>query len=261
VTRPIVFATDYSLEDEFVGVCHGVMARIALNARVIDLTHSIRRHNVFDGAFTLRRASRYMPEDAVWLAVVDPEVGSTRRSIAARSASGAMMVGPDNGLLSMLWGSLGGVEAAVEIRAEDVLIQPVSHTFHGRDVFAPAAARLAMGKPLEELGPAIDPASLVALRVPVPKVDRRHIECTVTDVDSFGNVELNIHPGDLEAAGLFERFRIGDVSVRRVTTFANGSTAECVAIEDSQGLVALVVNRGSAASLIRVREGDTLILS
>jgi len=261
VTRPIVFATDYGLLDEFVGVCHGAIARIAPDARVIDLTHSIPRQDVVAGALTLVRAARFMPEHAVWLAIVDPEVGSDRLSIAVRAASGDLLVGPDNGLLSLLWRELGGLEAGVEIVSKSVLLQPVSRTFHGRDIFSPAAAHLALGMPLEDLGPPLDPASLVPLRLPPARIDRGGIDCAVIDVDGFGNVELNVRPRDLEAAGLAQRFRIGDVFVRRVETFSDGAECECVAIEDSQGYVAVAVNRGSAARVLRVREGDVLVLS
>jgi len=142
MARPIVFVTDYGLADGFVGICHGVMARIAPEARVIDLTHAIPRQDVMRGALVLGRATDFMPGDAVYAAVVDPGVGSERRSIAVRAASGAVLVGPDNGLLSMAWDAFGGAVAAVEIAAEDVVLQPVSKTFHGRDVFAPAAAHL-----------------------------------------------------------------------------------------------------------------------
>jgi len=261
VTRPIVFATDYSLRDEFVGVCHGVIARIAPGARVIDLTHAIRRQDVLDGALTLVRASRFMPTDAVWLAVVDPEVGSNRRSIAGRMVTGAFVVGPDNGLLSLLWKSLGGLEAAVEISDEDVLLRPVSRTFHGRDVFAPAAADLALGKPLAALGPEVVPDVLVRLAMPPARVRGGRIECVVLDVDTFGNVELNIHPPALEEAGLARAFRVGDLFVRRADTFSDVSEGELVAIEDSQGHVAIAVNRGSASDTLGVRQGDVLTLS
>jgi len=168
MARPIVFVTDYGLADGFVGICHGVMARIAPEARVIDLTHAIPRQDVMRGALVLGRATDFMPGDAVYAAVVDPGVGSERRSIAVHAASGAVLVGPDNGLLSMAWDAFGGAVAAVEIAAEDVVLQPVSKTFHGRDVFAPAAAHLAHGLPLERMGPSVDPAGLRALELAAP---------------------------------------------------------------------------------------------
>ena len=177
MSRPIVFLTDYGMADEFVGVCHGVMLRIAPDVRVIDLTHSIPRQDVMHGALTLGRATSYLPEDAVYVAVVDPGVGSGRGSIAVRAASGALLVGPDNGVLSLAWEALGGAEDAVEITSDDVVLQPVSRTFHGRDVFAPAAAHLAVGMPLAALGSALDVDRLHVLELPGPMVavgsDRR----------------------------------------------------------------------------------------
>lgn len=261
MTRPIVFATDYALHDEFVGVCHGVIARIAPGARVIDLTHSIRRQDVLAGALTLMRASRYMPEDAVWLGIVDPEVGAGRRAMAARTASGAFVVGPDNGLLSFLWRELGGLEACVEIESSDVVLQPLSRTFHGRDVFAPAAAHLALGRPLDALGRPVSEDLLLRLGLPSAKVEAGRIGCVVIDVDGFGNVELNVRPRDLEAAGLSQHFSVSDVFVRVAGTFSDVSEGEPLAVEDSQGFVAIAVNRGSAERLLGVREGDLLELS
>ena len=142
---PIVFMSDYGLADEFVGICHGVVARIAPRVRVIDLTHAIPRHDVAAGAMALGRAAPFMPEDAVYLGVVDPGVGSARRPVAVACGSGALLVGPDNGVLSMAWATLGGAAQAAEITSERVLLGPVSATFHGRDVFAPAASR-SMGR-------------------------------------------------------------------------------------------------------------------
>ena len=157
MTRPIVFCTDYGLQDEFVGVCHAVMARIAPDAHVIDLTHAIPRQDVGRGAMALSRAVAYLPDDAVVVAVVDPGVGSERRAVALSTSAGVLLVGPDNGLLSSTWEALGGVEEAREIAADGVVLTPVSETFHGRDVFAPAAAHLAAGMALERSGPSIDP--------------------------------------------------------------------------------------------------------
>jgi len=156
MTRPIVFLTDYGLADEFVGICHGVIARIAPEAHVIDLSHAITRQEVLQGALVLARATDYLPEDAVYVAVVDPGVGSDRRAIAVEASSGAVLVGPDNGLLSMAWEALGGARRAFEITSGSVMLPTPSKTFHGRDVFTPAAAHLASGTPIEDVGPAVD---------------------------------------------------------------------------------------------------------
>jgi S-adenosyl-L-methionine hydrolase (adenosine-forming) len=166
MSRPVVFMTDYGRTDEFVGVCHGVMASIVPDVHVIDLTHNVPRQDVMRGALILGRATKFMPDDAVYVAVVDPGVGSERRSIAVRAATGAFLVGPDNGVLSPAWAALGGAEAAASIEDSRVMLFPVSKTFHGRDVFAPAAAHLAAGATLDALGPAWTRATCGRSRCP-----------------------------------------------------------------------------------------------
>src|SRR6266511_1638183 len=185
MTRPIVFCTDYGLDDEFVGVCHGVPPQ-----------------DVLRGAMVLAGAAPFMPEDAVYLGVVDPDVGGPRGAVAVRAASGALLVGPDNGLLSLAWEALGGAEAAVEIAAPDVLLEPVSATFHGRDVFAPAAAHLATGRALGDLGPEVAVGELQRVTIPAPGVVEREVAAAVLAADSFGNLRLNARPVDLAEAGL-----------------------------------------------------------
>lgn len=260
MSRPIVFLTDYGMTDEFVGVCHGVMLRIAPDARVVNLTHSIPRQNVMHGALTLGRATSYMPSDAVYVAVVDPGVGSGRGSIAVRAASDALLVGPDNGLLSLAWEALGGADAAVEITSVGVVLQPVSRTFHGRDVFAPAAAHLAAGMPLADLGPALEVEQLHVLELPGPMVAAGAIGARVTGVDGFGNVQLNVGPHDLEAAGIGPVLTVRGRMVPRVGVFADVPQETLAAIIDSQGQLALVVNQGSAADTLGLSVGKTVVL-
>src|SRR5262245_26682420 len=183
MARPIAFLSDFGLDDEFVGVCHGVIARISPETRVIDVTHAVPRHDVVLGAVLLADTARYMPEDAVVLAVVDPGVGTDRREIAVRTSTGALLVGPDNGLLSLVWNRLGGPGAAALIASPDVTLEPRSHTFHGRDVFAPAAAHLSMGAALESLGPLLDLESLVRIQLAEPVIGPASIRAEVLAVD------------------------------------------------------------------------------
>jgi S-adenosyl-L-methionine hydrolase (adenosine-forming) len=260
VTRPIVFITDYGRADEFVGVCQGVMTRIAPGARVIDLTHDIPRQDVMRGALILARATTYMPEDAVYVAVVDPGVGTERRSIAVEVASGALLVGPDNGLLSLAWTALGGAERAAEIADPSVMLFPVSKTFHGRDVFAPAGAHLAAGVPLEDVGPALEPSRLRTLEMPGPMVAAGALGCRVIGVDGFGNVQLNARPPDMDEAGLGAMLQVAGRTIPRVGMFADVPEGVLAAIVDSQGYVALVVNHGSAAELLSLKDGAAVIL-
>jgi S-adenosyl-L-methionine hydrolase (adenosine-forming) len=266
-SRPIVFCSDYGLADEFVGVCHGVIARVAPQVRVVDLTHGIAAHDVRQGALTLAQAARYMPEAAVFLAVVDPGVGSTRRAVAVEAASGASLVGPDNGLLSLTWQGLGGAVRAVEITSPDVVLQPPSRTFHGRDVFAPAAAHLANGSPLDDLGPEVGVDSLTSLRGPEPAVAQGRVTCAVLGVDRFGNVQLACRGEDLERAGL------GDVplldlhadlaasTLRRAETFSDVPAGALALIVDSRGWLAVTLNGGSAAAALSLGPQDTVALS
>ena len=146
----ITFLTDYGLEDAFVGVCHGVIAGICPDAHVIDLTHGVPRGNVRAGALMLRGALGYLPV-GVHLAVVDPGVGGERRAVAVRTADGRRFVGPDNGLLSLCFEAGGGLAEAVDIGGSSFVLQPVSATFHGRDIFAPVAARLVAGAVARQL--------------------------------------------------------------------------------------------------------------
>jgi S-adenosyl-L-methionine hydrolase (adenosine-forming) len=165
----ITFLSDYGLEDHFVGVCHGVITRIAPNARVIDLSHAIRPQDVRHGATLLAQSVPFLPR-AVHLAVVDPTVGGERGMVAVE-AGGQVLVGPDNGLLVWAAERLGGVERVHALEKRAYRLEPVSRTFHGRDVFAPAAAHLATGVAPAELGPAVDPAGLVRLTPLVSRVE------------------------------------------------------------------------------------------
>jgi len=261
MTRPIVFVTDYGRSDAFVGICHGVIARIAPDVRVIDLTHAVPRQDVLRGAVDLARAVPFMPADAVFVAVVDPGVGSNRRAVAA-AAGASLLVGPDNGVLSLAWDALGGVTEAVQIANPEVVLAPVSRTFHGRDVFAPAAAHLAAGRPLGDLGPAVDPDSLERLDVPGPMVAPGAVGARVTATDGFGNVQLNATEGDLEAAGV-AGVRVLVVNGRRLPragTFAELPEREPGLIIDSDGHVAIVVNRGNAAVMLGLSAGDVVVV-
>ena len=260
MTRPIVFCTDYGLTDGFVGVCHGVMASVAPDARIIDLTHAIPRQDVLRGALTLSRATAYMPRDAVYAAVVDPGVGSDRRSIAVCTGAGALLVGPDNGVLSLAWETLGGAEAAVVIESETVMLSPVSKTFHGRDVFAPAAAHLARGVPLDSVGPPIDAGELHVVEMPGSMVAPGAVGTRVMEVDAFGNVQLSARLGDLEAAGIGSTLTVAGRLVPLVGIFADVPEGALAAIVDSQGYLALVVNHGSAAQALSLEAGSAVVL-
>lgn len=247
----VTFLSDYGLNDEFVGVCHGVIARLAPEARVIDVTHGVPRHDIRAGALVLRASLPFLPA-GVHLAVVDPEVGGRRRGVAVRCADEQLLVGPDNGLLLPAAERCGGVVEAVDLAASPHRLEPVSATFHGRDVFAPVAAALAAGAPLAGAGEPLDPDELVDLPLPSARVDDGTLVAHVLAYDRFGNVILDAAHDQLTALGL----RLGEAvevvaggatrRARYATTFADVSTGELLVYEDAQRNLALAVNRGSA---------------
>ena len=258
--RPIVFCTDYGLGDEFVGVCHSVMQRIAPGVSVVDLTHAIARQDILHGALVLGRAAPYLPADAVCVAVVDPGVGGERREIAVETGGGAFLVGPDNGLLSMAWAALGGATRAVSIESDRVRLRSDSKTFHGRDVFAPAGAHLAAGMSLTDIGPPLDVGGLEVRTLPSPMVAPGKIGARVVGVDGFGNVQLNVRPEELVHAGLEGRLSFAGHPLRRAGVFSDVPEQSLAAIIDSQGFLALVVNRGSASKTLGLRPGAIVVL-
>jgi S-adenosylmethionine hydrolase len=261
----ITFLTDFGLQDDFVGTCHGVIATIAPDARVIDITHGIRPGHVLQGAIVLANTLPYMPS-GVHLAVVDPGVGSGRRALALRDREGRFHVGPDNGLLLPAADRFGGVVEAHELANPDYSLQPVSRTFHGRDLFSPAAAHLAAGVPLAELGPPVDPEQLVRVEIPEPEVGQNRIRAVALVVDRFGNVSLNVRREHLEHAELGPGTRVELVSrgehffAVSARTFADAARGSLILYEDSYGSFALAVSRGSAAQLLRVEEGSEIVL-
>ena len=258
----ITFLTDFGLQDDFVGTCHGVIARIAPDARVIDVTHGIAPQAILQGAVVLRNTVQFMPV-GVHLAVVDPDVGGDRRAVAVRTADGRAFVGPDNGLLVVAADGLG-IVAARELTDARYRLPEVSRTFHARDVFAPAAAHIAAGVPLEELGPEVDPAGLVRIDIPGPEVGRSRISATVVSVDRFGNIATNVRREQVEVLGI----STGDRVELRLTfdryyalvaeTFADAPPGELILYEDSYGLLTVAISRGNAARLMGVGAGDEL---
>jgi len=257
----VTFLSDFGLEDDFVGVCHGVMKRIAPDAEIIDVSHGIAPQNILQGALVLRSTLAYLPE-GVHLAVVDPGVGSTRRAVAIQSSDGRRFVGPDNGLLVPA-AEEKAIAAAHELTSEAHRLHPVSRTFHGRDVFAPAAAHLANGVALAELGPAIDPATLVRLVVPQPEVGSR-IRAEVLYVDRFGNIQLNLGRAHLEQADILPGVQVELVlpleSYYAVAAraFAEARRGELILYEDAYGNIAIALTDGDAASLLATKPGDAV---
>jgi hypothetical protein len=259
----ITFLSDYGLDDVFVGICHGVIARICPEARVLDITHGIARHDVRGGALALRAALRYMPA-GVHLAIVDPDVGAERRAVAVRTADDRLMVGPDNGLLWLAAVEAGGIVEAVDIAGSPWRLEPVSATFHGRDVFAPVAAWLADGASLDRAGKPLDPAELVRLELPSPRHDDGALLVDAIHIDRFGNVQLNASHEQLVelslglGAPVELEFNGGSRPAQYVRTFADVDADALLLYEDAEGTLAIAVSRGNAAERFGVTVGEQL---
>jgi S-adenosyl-L-methionine hydrolase (adenosine-forming) len=243
-----------------------VIKRIAADVEVIDITHGIPPQHVLQGALVLANTLPYMPV-GVHVAIVDPGVGGDRKPLAFRGGDGRLYVGPDNGLLLAAADSLGGVEQAVEIANEAYMLVPVSRTFHGRDIFAPASAHLARGVALEELGPPVDRGALVRLELPLPEVGSARIRATALYVDRFGNMQLNLTSRELEQVGIVPGTKV-EVEIRferyyavAARTFADVRAGDIVLYEDAYLNIALAINSGDAAHMFSARVGQEVLLS
>jgi S-adenosylmethionine hydrolase len=266
MTLPISFLSDFGHDDEFVGVVHGVLAKLAPDSRVIDVGHGFAPGNVRAGALALVRAIQYLPE-GVCLAVVDPGVGSSRRALAVFTDWG-YFVGPDNGLLSPAVAMSGGAHQMVSIENPEVMIPSPGETFHARDVFGPAAALLASGEAsLDELGPPLTGDEVTPLLLPLTEVEEGKVTGEVWWLDRFGNAETNISPDDLHAVGL----EPGDVATLRVgstlhnlpwaRTYSEVPEGEALIHVDSAGLMAIAVRLGRADQVLHISEGVAVTLA
>jgi S-adenosylmethionine hydrolase len=251
----ISLTTDYGTFDGFVAACHGSIARIAPEVRVIDVTHHVPPADVARGATVLAQTAPHLPP-SVHVAVVDPGVGTARRAIAVGTANG-VLVGPDNGVLVWAAEALGGIDTVYELTNKDWFLGDVSRTFHGRDLFSPAAARIASGAALSDAGPEVDPATVIRLPDPVVTAGDGWIEAEVITVDRFGNIQLAA--GGSMLAGLGSDLVLnGNVRARRGTTFGDVGPGDLLVYEDSAGRVAIAVNNGRAVVVLSVRPGDVL---
>ncbi|MCI0544833.1 MAG: SAM-dependent chlorinase/fluorinase [Actinobacteria bacterium] len=266
MTLPVSFLSDFGHDDEFVGVVHGVLAKLAPGSRVIDIGHGFPPGNVRASALALVRAIQYLPE-GVCLAVVDPGVGSARKALALRSDWG-FFVGPDNGLLSPAVALTGGAHEIVSIENPEAMIPSPGDTFQGRDVFAPAAALLASGEAtLDDLGPRLDGDEVVPLLLPLAEVDDGRVTGEVWWIDRFGNAQTNLSPEDLTAAGLSP----GDTAVLRLGSaihnlpwarnYSEVGEGEGLIHIDSAGLVAIAVRSGRADDVFGIAIGVSVTLT
>jgi S-adenosylmethionine hydrolase len=261
----VTLLTDYGRDDDFAGVCHGVIRAIHPEAEIVDITHGIERYAVRQGAIVLRNTLPYMPA-GVHVAVVDPQVGSERRALALRTGEGRLLVGPDNGLLSLAWERFGGVELAVDVTRSPHRLEPVSATFHGRDLFAPVAAHLASGAELAEAGDPIAPNELVRVALPEPRQEDDTLVAHALVIDTFGNVSLNVDHEQLTGSGLTLG---GEVELETggerylatyAQTFADVAAGEIIVYEDAYRTLAVAINRGDAAATLRLSPDSELRL-
>jgi S-adenosyl-L-methionine hydrolase (adenosine-forming) len=246
--RWVSFTTDYGTLDGFVAAVKGVIAGIAPDVTVIDVTHHVPAQDVRRGAAVLAQTAPWLPP-AVHLAVVDPGVGTRRRGIAVVASRG-VLVGPDNGLLLPAADALGGMTGAYELVDPAYRLAEVSATFHGRDVFGPAAAHLCLGLDPARLGPPV--ADPVRLAEPIVHLGPGEVLAEVLSVDGFGNVQL----AATELGGLTGTVRVQDGLATVGRTFADVPDGELIVLADSAGYVTIAVNRGDAAARLGVQPGD-----
>ena len=260
MVRPVItFLTDFGPSAP--AVCRGVMFGIAPDANIIDISHQVPRYSISDGARTLVFALPYMPV-GVHVAVVDPGVGTDRLPLALRARRGDVLIGPDNGLLIPAAEALGGIAEARSIENRDLMLPVISSSFHGRDIFSPVAAHVAMGVPFESVGPVVDVDRLVRLPQPKPTVREGALETVIVGVMSFGNVTFAGVPADLEKAiGKLEPGRPlllefgasnGGPNTRERTTWAETfgrvPLGASLVMADSQGTLSFADNQGNAAA-------------
>lgn len=260
----ISFLTDYGVADEFVGVVKSVIRTISPHVAVIDITHDIEPHDVRAGGLAIARAAQYLAPGVV-LGVVDPGVATERKAIAIEVGDGqSYLVGPDNGLFAPAVSLVGGATGAVVLDNVDYHLPSPGPTFDGRDVFAPVAAHLCNGVPMVELGTPIDPIKLLPGVLPVSErhVEDGSISAEVLWIDRFGNVQLNVDPSELDDwpdAVAVEGGRTTRTAQRK-KAFAEIATGSVGLLVDSYGLLALAVDRGSAAFELELNEGDAVTL-
>ena len=258
----VTFLSDFGLQDDFVGTCHGVIKRIAPETEIIDITHGIPRMQILQGALVLANTVPYMPV-GVHLAVVDPGVGGRRRALALRDEEGRLYVGPDNGLLVPA-AERAGIAAAHELANPAYALDSISRTFHGRDLFAPAAAHLSRGVALEELGPPLAPDALVRLDLPEPEIGQSRIGACVLYVDSFGNIALNVTREHAAGAGISPGTQVElEVAGERVyavaaRTFADARPGDLILYEDSYRNMSVAISGGNAGEMLHARAGQSL---
>ena len=269
MSRPVIsFLTDFG-PDAAAAICRGVMVGIAPDVQILDISHSVKKYAIQDGAFLLSISLHWLPPRTIHVAVVDPGVGTARRPIGVLTGRGDVLIGPDNGLLLPAAENLGGIREARLLENRDWMLERTSSTFHGRDIFSPMAAHLAIGGSFARVGPEVDAASLVRLHVPRPTAVEGGLDSSIVYIDSFGNLRLAGVPDDLAAAtGALDPGRRFTVSfgpegglagasedVAWARTFGESEVGQPLLYEDSFGNLAYADNQGNVAARLGVEAG------
>jgi len=249
----VALLTDFGLRDHYVGVMKGVILSVNRHAQIVDISHDVPSQAVLEGYFLLSNTYRYFPDGTIFVAVVDPGVGTDRAILGVRTDRFTFLA-PDNGILGFLEKE-GTIERIVHVRNDKYFLKPVSNTFHGRDIFAPAAGHLSLGVDLSDLGPAAD--SMVTISPPRPKVTREGlIVGEIVSIDRFGNLVTNI-PGDRLTPADSIEVRVGKHTMRKlVPSYGSGRKGEILALIGSTGTLEISVNGGDARKKTGARVGD-----
>jgi hypothetical protein len=265
--RVIGFMTDFDVKDDAVGICKAVMDGIAPGVRILDITHQSEPYNIAMGARLLAGSAPYFPKDAIFVVVIDPGVGSTRKAIIAKSSVGQFFVLPDNGLLTLIQQQNGIVEAHEITNPAWMIGSGISSTFHGRDIFSPAGAHLARGEDFRQAGPAIDVAKLVRLDLKNASIDATGLHGQVIGTDGpFGNLVLNVPAESFAQLG----YKVGDqvpvtlagkrYSFPFVKTFSDVPVGKELFFIDSRGRLSLGIDQGNFSVVYKVGEGTELTI-
>ncbi|MEM3670504.1 MAG: SAM-dependent chlorinase/fluorinase [Thermoprotei archaeon] len=259
IRRWIAFTSDFGLEDHYVGVVKAIIAKLGDGKiSVIDISHMVGRHNIFRGAYVSAVAAKYTPKDCVHLVVVDPSVGTGRRIVIYETDSGSVFVAPDNGVLNYAYEWFKGTAYLAEHNV--IHTDATSATFHGRDVFAPLAVKLADGSDPSEFGERSATSDLVKLHVAKPELTERECVCSVLNVDVFGNVITNVPNGLLERDSYWLRSTKGRFPVQRKETYAQGAPGSLLLIRGSEGFYEIALNSSSAGNLTGLEPGQKMVL-
>ncbi len=256
--RMVTLTTDFGMTDHYVGAMKGVIFSINPDAKLVDISNAVQSYDVLDGAITIAQAYSYFPSDTIHLVIVDPGVGSSRRPILVTTER-HLFIAPDNGVLSFVYEREERVSVR-HITAEHYFLQPVSQTFHGRDVFAAVAGWLSKGVETSKFGDEI--TDYIRFAAPKPKVlSEKMLKGLVLKVDKFGNLITNIRPADVPQ--LFQpdpppfRIVVGKAEVTKVKhAYAEGTPGEIFAIEGSMGFLEIATNRGVAARVALADKGS-----